>query len=233
MTDAILFDLGNTLAAYFTRAEWPGVLRGCVDRVRADLEGRGALRIDPADLPSRIEAERGPTADHAVVPLEDRLARIFRLSQADFSGGAAEALCRRFMEPIFALGRLYDDVLPALGALRGRGLRTGIVSNTPWGSPGWLWREELARLGLAGEVDAAVFCGDAGFRKPARPIFEAILGRLGVDPARSLFVGDDPRWDVAGARAVGMDAVLIDRHGEWPDADAPRIKRLSELLERA
>jgi putative hydrolase of the HAD superfamily len=232
VTDAIVFDLGNTLAAYFTRAEWPGVLRGCVDRVRADLQGRGMLRVDPADLPARIEAERGPTADHAVVPLQDRLARIFRLSQADFSDGAAEALCRRFMEPIFSLGRLYDDVLPTLTALRRRGLKTGIVSNTPWGSPAALWREELARLGLAGRVDVAVFCGDAGFRKPARPIFDAILGRLGVDPARSLFVGDDPRWDVAGSRDAGMDALLIDRHGEWPDADAPRITGLSELLER-
>jgi len=54
---------------------------------------------------------------------------------------------------------------PAPAALRG--YRTGIISNLPWGSPPALWREEVGRLGVAGEVDEVVFCGDAGYRKPA------------------------------------------------------------------
>ena len=95
--------------------------------------------------------------------------------------------------------------------MRAQGIKTAIVSNTPWGSPAALWREELARLGLADAVDVLVFCPDCGWRKPARQIFDYALGKLKAMPEQCVFVGDDPRWDIAGPEAVGMAAVLIDR----------------------
>jgi putative hydrolase of the HAD superfamily len=134
------------------------------------------------------------------------------------------------MAPLFARGRPYDDVLPVLRRLRAEGVRTAIVSNTPWGSPGDLWREELARLGLAGEVDLAVFCSDVGWRKPAAAIFEYTLARLDARPADCFFVGDNPRWDVAGPRRVGIEALLLDRDGMAKDGDS--IRDLYELWPR-
>ncbi|MGD8624784.1 MAG: HAD family hydrolase [Anaerolineae bacterium] len=119
-------------------------------------------------------------------------------------------------------GRPYDDVRPVLRRLRAEGVRAAIVSNTPWGSPGDLWREELARLGLAEEVDLAVFCTDVGWRKPAAAIFEYTLARLDARPADCFFVGDNPRWDVAGPRAVGIEAVLLDRQGTGEDGETIR-----------
>jgi FMN phosphatase YigB (HAD superfamily) len=59
------------------------------------------------------------------------------------------------------------------------GIKSAIVSNTPWGSAAAAWRKELARLGLADAVDAAVFCTDVGWRKPASPAFERALTLLG------------------------------------------------------
>ncbi len=69
----------------------------------------------------------------------------------------------------------------------------------------------MARLGLAEAVDVLVFCPDCGWRKPARPIFDLTLQKLGATSSRCLFVGDDPRWDIAGPKALDMDATLIDR----------------------
>jgi len=68
-----------------------------------------------------------------------------------------------------------------------------------------------------------------GWRKPARPIFDAVLDRLGLAPERCLFVGDDPRWDLAGPRALGMRALLIDRAGEPALANESPIQSLEEL----
>jgi len=45
-------------------------------------------------------------------------------------------------------------------------IKTAIVSNSPWGSSANAWRHELMRHGLLERVDAAVFCGDVGWRKP-------------------------------------------------------------------
>jgi FMN phosphatase YigB (HAD superfamily) len=60
-------------------------------------------------------------------------------------------------------------------------------------------------------------------------VFELARERLGVRAEEAVFVGDDLRWDVAGARGAGMEAVLIDRAGRpAPDGLNP-IRRLGEL----
>jgi FMN phosphatase YigB (HAD superfamily) len=91
------------------------------------------------------------------------------------------------------------------------------------------WREELNRLGLMERIDLAVFCRDVGWRKPAKPIFEFVLSGLQVAPERCLFVGDHPTWDVAGARAAGMDAVLVERWTPAAHAEEQGIHSLHEL----
>jgi putative hydrolase of the HAD superfamily len=228
MAEAILFDLGNTLVRYFGRAEFPAILEAGILGVQETLLDLGLLRVDPATMWDRVRAEDHEAEDHRIRPLEGRLARIFQL-EPDQMGAVAEPLCRRFTAPIFARGRCYADTLPTLQALRVGGYRLAVVSNTPWGSPGALWREELQRLGLDRWLDAIVFCTDAGWRKPARPIFQLALAQLQAEPQDCLFVGDDPRWDLVGPRAMGMDTCLIDRQGSVQEAGTATIQTLHEL----
>jgi putative hydrolase of the HAD superfamily len=196
---------------YYTRAEFPPILGRCIARVRDFLRGRGLLRVDPEALAERVAAEDHEDPSFRVRPLEDRLLRIFDLDEVLEPPERTEEMCRRFLGPILVLAQVYDDALPALRRLRNEGYRLGLVSNSPWGSPAALWREEIRRLGLADFFEAVVFCGDAGWRKPAPEIFEHVLKVLSARPQQCLFVGDDPRWDLAGPRAVGMEAVLVDR----------------------
>ncbi len=227
---AILFDLGGTLAEYYSRSETPVVLAEALAEVQGLLSERGLVARMPENAPEQMHTQR-EADDYRVRPLVERLARVFGLDGLDPSGELAAEMCRRFLRPIFARGRCYDDTLPVLRELRLRGIKTAIVSNTPWGSPAAPWREELARLGLSGLVDTAVFCTDVGWRKPARQIFDFALERLHAAPQESLFVGDHPVWDVAGARGAGMDAVLIDRYGEAQNAEERPIRNLYQLLD--
>lgn len=201
MKNFVLFDLGNTLVSYYERRDFPLILQQSI----AEVERFLGTTADGG----RVQAENFTAKDFQVRPLEERLARIF--SEIAWSEATSLEACRRFMRPIFALASVYADVLPTLETLRGQRIQTAIVSNTPWGSPSELWREELARLGLAEAVDVAVFCRDCGWRKPARPIFEYTLEKVGASVEQCLFVGDDPRWDIVGPQALGMEAVLIDR----------------------
>lgn len=229
---AVLFDLGNTLAAYFNRPEFPALLADGIGRAAARLRETGGGVSDAGALAQLVQAEDFEAPDFRVRPLEQRLARIFGLQGAGAEGVILD-LCRRFMDPVFERAVLYADSLPVLERLRELGIRTAIVSNTPWGSPATLWREELARLGLANRVDAAVFCRDAGWRKPAAPIFQMGLERLGVSAGECLFVGDDPRWDLVGPRALGMEAILIARKGTAvARGGEPSMSTLYEVLDR-
>lgn len=124
--------------------------------------------------------------------------------------------------------RLYPDVLPTLQTLRERGFRLGVVSN---------WEEWLEDLLLALEVhalfDVIIASGPFGRAKPHPSIFERALELAGgVTPSEAVHVGDSPRDDVAGAQAVGIRPILIDRRGRYPDLPVERISTLAELPAR-
>jgi len=112
-----------------------------------------------------------------------------------------------------------------LDSLRERRLLTGLVSNAF--DPGWLLHEDLARMGLAERLDAAVFSSEVGMRKPHPAIFEEVLSRLGVGAGEALFVGDRRYEDMRGAKELGMTTVLAlwfraddDERGADPDFEA-------------
>jgi len=229
MAGAVLFDLGNTLAAYYHASEFGPILDGAVRAVRDELGRRRLCDVAHEDALRAALAENREAPDHRFAPMVERLERIFKVPLAN-DPELTLALCERFLAPIFAIGRVYDDTLPALAQLREAGIRTAIVSNAPWGSPPELWRQELRRLRLADAVDAVVLCGDVGWRKPAPDIFRYALTKLGCRAEQCVFVGDDLRWDIEGSAAVGMRPVLIDRDGRHPQYPGERILDLRAML---
>ncbi len=92
-----------------------------------------------------------------------------------------------------------------LEALRARGLRLALVSNTA--SPEWLLLPVLEEQGLLARVDAVVLSSEVGKRKPHAAIFERALEEVAVEPGDALFVGDRIDADVLGASRVGMTTV--------------------------
>lgn len=114
----------------------------------------------------------------------------------------------------------YPDALPALTALRERGLRTVCVSN---------WDYELGlvleRIGLAAALDGVVTSAAVGAGKPDQAIFAAALAVAGCEAGEAIHIGDSDE-DVAGARAAGIDVLRIDREG---GAD---VSSLAEIVER-
>ncbi|HVQ11963.1 MAG TPA: HAD family hydrolase [Vicinamibacterales bacterium] len=229
MAAAVLFDLGNTLAAYYHTSDFPPILAEAIGSVRRELARRGLCRVSEEVAMAAAISENREAPDYRVTPMTDRFERIFQVSLADDPSLAA-ITCERFLAPIFAIGRMYEDTLPTMAMLREAGVQTAIVSNAPWGSPPELWRRELRRLGLADATDAVVLCGDVGWRKPAPDIFHHALSALGRQPAECIFVGDDLGWDIEGSAAVGMRPLLIDRDGRHPEYKGARIERLGEIL---
>jgi putative hydrolase of the HAD superfamily len=229
MKPALLFDLGNTLAAYYHSEQFQPILERGIAAVSSELESRGLSHVTfDAAFASAI-AENREAPDFRFTPMAERFERIFDIDLSEDSP-LAQLLCELFLAPIFEIGRVYDDARPVIGQLREAGFPLAIVSNAPWGSPPDLWRNELERLGLASAVDAIVMCGDIGWRKPARAIFEFAASALDRSPDQCIFVGDDLRWDVSGSKAVGMRSVLIDRDHRHKKYVGDRIEGLHELL---
>jgi len=213
-------------------SDFPSILKQAIGEVQLYLDEKSLLTVTPELIRLRVREENHESADYQSRPLEERLTRIFGLEAPIATDELLMEICERFMAPIFARGKCYEDTLPALKELGSRGFRTAIVSNTSWGSPAVLWRNEIKRLGLDLYMDSVVLDRDIGWRKPSKPIFEYAMKNLGVLPGNCLFVGDEPKWDLRGPRAVGIDAVLIDRHGTMLGVEEQSIKNLHELTSR-
>jgi putative hydrolase of the HAD superfamily len=122
--------------------------------------------------------------------------------------------------------RAYPEVPGALARLRAGGARLAVVSN--WDVS---LHDVLERTGLRPLVDAVVISAELGVAKPDPAIFAAALERLGAAAGDALHVGDSVEHDVAGARAAGIDAVLVARDGaEVPDG-VRAVASLDELLD--
>lgn len=119
----------------------------------------------------------------------------------------------------------YPDAAPALAELRAAGMRIAVVSNWDCSLP-----DILAGVGLAGAVDEVVVSAQAKAAKPDPRIFAIALERLRRRPAEALVVGDSLETDVAGAKAAGIRAALLDRLDVAPDGSGvERITSLSDI----
>lgn len=117
--------------------------------------------------------------------------------------------------------RCFEDVAPALVALRAAGYRLAIASN---------FDHRLHALcdlidGLQ-PVERRVISAEAGYRKPSVHFYKALLDATECAAQELLMVGDDFENDVLGAREAGLAALLIDRKS---DPRPGQISSLSEL----
>jgi HAD superfamily hydrolase (TIGR01549 family) len=118
---------------------------------------------------------------------------------------------------------LYDDAPPVLAALRARGLKVGLLSNTERDLTDFVAHHSLV-------VDAVLTSRLHGKTKPHETIFRRMLELLDVAAGDAVMVGDTLEDDVEGARAIGMRAILIDRERVHPDA-ADRLTDLRGLAQ--
>lgn len=221
MVKAVLFDWGGTLTPWHTvdaKALWLTIASECgVEAALVDalLEAETAAWLRCRD--EHTSASMADVCAAAGIPLTPELL----------------AAHERHWEP-----HTYTDPdAPAmLAALRSRGLRVGLLSNTLWG------REHhervLRRDGVLDLFDGAVYTSEIPWTKPHPNAFRAAMEAVGIDdPAACVYVGDRLFDDIYGAQSAGMRAVHVP-HSAVPahqvghtvgEPDAV-IQRLSDLV---
>jgi putative hydrolase of the HAD superfamily len=116
------------------------------------------------------------------------------------------------------------EALPTLSLLRERGLTLGVISNFDYR----LYRI-LDGLGLSRWFDSITISSEAGYAKPSAKLFEAALAQHRLAPDAAVHVGDSDHFDLSGASAAGMGAVLISRRLEKPVSIVGRVAQVSSL----
>ena len=236
MINAVLFDWGGTLTTFHN-----------VDLIDAWEVAAEVLAPDRVDevAAALLSAEREVWARTATTMRSATTAEVLRAASEAVGLPVEEALhekaVARYLDHWAPTSHARPDARPTLHALRDRGLRTGLLSNTHW--PRQQHEDWLARDGLLDLLDARVYTSDLEHVKPHREAFQALLGQVGVAPGRAVFVGDRMHDDVAGAKDLGMRAVWVRNdatprsdlepgHRHAPDAVIGELTELVDVVDR-
>ena len=110
--------------------------------------------------------------------------------------------------------QLYPGTMQVLGALKNAGKKVYLLSNA---QRVFTWRE-LEGTGLLRFFDDIFISSDAACKKPDPAFFHLLLDKHGLSPADCVMIGNDSATDIAGAAAVGMDAMYL-RTAISPEGD--------------
>jgi putative hydrolase of the HAD superfamily len=215
--DAVLFDAAETL---FTT-------RGTVGDLYATSARKFGSRATATDIQAAFERQfqrSGPI--HRSTEKEwwkDVVRRVFTdVGMVEDFDGLFNEIYERFRG---AGGwSLFPETRETLEALKGQGLKLGIISN--FDSRIY---SVLDALGIRSFFDSVTISSEAGYAKPHPEIFLAAVRALDVPAWRALFVGDSLSDDVEAGNAAGLDAVLVDRTDHYVGVPFPRIRSLLEV----
>ena len=204
-----------------------------VAELYATVAARHGVVVDAAELHDRFRAAFGSAPPLAfpstpAAELRSREKEWWRAVVRRVFAGIPFDDFEAYFDELFAFfaegatWRLDPDTLPLLGALRDDGVRILVISNFDSRV-----RAILAALGLTTAIDRITLSSEAGAAKPDPAIFATTLAAERLAPHEVLHVGDTVREDYAGARAAGIDVVLIGA----PDlaADAPEATVVARL----
>lgn len=140
-------------------------------------------------------------------------------------GPLLDEVSRRFKEELTL--DPFPETVEVLRALQGEGIPMGVISNASHGILG-----DLSRNHLTGYFEHIVYSQAVGVAKPDARIFEEALSKFAVPAKLTWHVGDNPEADIAGARAVGIHPMLVDRDGRHARVEAERMSDLRGVVHR-
>jgi 2-haloacid dehalogenase len=168
--------------------------------------------------------ERGPaiSAEWRAKQLQYTWLRSLMGRYADFAQVTADALdyaleahglggspVRERLLSLYMPVAAYPDAAASLAALKGAGVRTGILSN---GSPSML-ASAVASAGLGAALDYILSVDTVRIYKPSPEVYKLAPIAFGVEPVQIAFVSANG-WDCAGAAAFGFRVIHVNRFGQ-------------------
>jgi len=202
--EAIFLDVGNTLRMLVKDEQHQARARQQIAQLAGTQESPETF-CERLDI--RYKVYRHWAFDNLIEACEEELWTRWMLPDfpADRIAPYARELTFQYRQ---SMGRrvLVPDAKEVIVELSKRGYCLGIISNviTSREIPDWLEADRLSPY-FKSVVLSSVF----GRRKPDPAIYLEAARRAGVDPARSVYVGDNPIRDVEGTRQAGFGMVIL------------------------
>ena len=198
--------------------------------VYVEVAARHGLALDPSAVRARLweqfrvedAADRTAGWVTSEARERERWRRIVNAALPGASDNLFDELYLHFARP--DAWTVPPAAAACIARLHARGVKVGMASN---------YDSRLETV-VAGKPelhplhDRVVISSLVGYRKPAAEFFAAVVVAAGCAAADITFVGDDPENDFEGAKAAGMNAILLDPDGRHAGRE-PRVWSLAEV----
>jgi putative hydrolase of the HAD superfamily len=203
MPSCVLLDLDNTFYAYEPCNAAGMRTVEALAKAKLNLGERDFARCF-ADARTEVKNRLGPTAaSHSrLLYFQRTLELAGYASQPVVSLQMEQAYWRAFLNEAV----VFDEAAQFLDDLRIAGVPTVIVTDLT----AQIQMRKMIHLGLDRLVDWIVTSEETGADKPSASNFELALAKLGGVEGVVWMIGEDPKSDIAGARAA-VDAVCLQK----------------------
>lgn len=231
---AVGFDFGETLIYYQgTPLSWKSLYpealtfmaRGCNYRATSACVDKASSISILEEYNTRLYPRITEVSSDVII---GKILESWGLSTAQHLGSATEHFFTFFQQQV----AIYDDVLPVLEILKDRGLKTGILTDVPYGMKKEFVERDLSSVGILSHyLDVLLTSVDVGHRKPDPIGYIHLARKLGVKLDEMIYIGNEKK-DIEGANAAGMHSALIARDGELHEwGQQHSIKSLHEIIQ--
>ena len=220
---AVCFDFGDTLVRYKPSREV--LFRRAAAHVGVGLSDKAVKRaydiVDSAVSYSSVRLKSRSERERYYCDFNRRLCLVLGI-ESEFKN-IYESVKMTFRER--GCWQLAPGVRYALNLISQAGVEMALIAN---------WDKSLemlvASLGIREYFRVLISSEQAGVDKPSAKIFKIALMSLGLedDASEVVYVGNDYRADIVGARTAGLIPVLLDEQGKYPHADCPRVANLRQ-----
>lgn len=140
-----------------------------------------------------------------------------------------------YWETVKAHTAMFPEAQQVLDSLK-RDYKVALITNTQGQKTAGIHRISLYPE-LEKFFEVIIVAGEGGLPpKPDPKPFRLCLDKLGCEPSEAVYVGDDWRIDIRGAKSAGLKPVWLKHHSvprNWPQVktSVPVITRLDQLLD--
>jgi HAD superfamily hydrolase (TIGR01509 family) len=163
---------------------------------------------------------RRPRVVRGEMSLAEALAEISRALIGRSDQAVIQGICQqRIREKSAAYAQIHDGIIALVTTLARRGVGLGVISNG--------FEEDVlgwSHCSLAHEFRCTVFSCAERIAKPDPEIYLRAVGRLAVDPATTVYIGDGGDDELVGAERAGLRAYRAawfvrnsPQSGVWPE----------------
>ncbi|MCA9379887.1 HAD family hydrolase [Candidatus Dojkabacteria bacterium] len=227
----IIFDLGETLL-YFRDRALTGDIENesnyCINEVLDYLNKRGVSQIKFKDIKNeinklRIKKYKNDIEIH-IDNLGSSLSEIYGLNKK-ITKDIIHIFSSKYFDSLY-LDPNTHEVLSKLS----KTYKLGILSNSPFGIDSQYSIAAMIQFDILKYFNFYGFSVDFGVRKPNAKFFDLVLSKYHIKKNECLFIGNDEKNDIEGARMAGIDKVIKIKQLDEEDSTGTVLSEVPEYI---